>query len=738
MAKKSLSGVVWHIHQLAAVQAGRELSDQTLLQRVVEARDESAFTVLVERHGPMVLGVCRRALGNADDAEDAFQATFLVLVRKAAAIRKTASLGGWLHRVARSVAANLRRERCRREQRERHTSAPVPSDPAADVSLREVQAALDEELDRLPDRYRAPLVLCYLQGLTRDEAAKQLGLTPGTLHGRLERGRKLLCNRLTRRGLTLSTVLVAAAVGEGSPLAELSPTVVLSLVRDAQAFAGGATASISAPVLSLTQEALKTMFLLKCQVGARAVLFLGLLLTGAVTAATVPGTGLDASSPPLPAVQPSGKEANRPEAQADEATREFIAILREWNKIEADFWAAYSKAKTNELRRNLVAEKGTKAVPLAERCLKLAQTYPDHSNAVAALFWATAYAPDSRSGKQALLLLQGGRIARAKLDELSNAIGSVQGQSGHLQELTQAVFQRVKQDLDHRQAAQLLTWVCAQFYGGDTEEVPPNFAEAGRMILERFPDSPDIWNFCECLAPVSGTPPRWAGKYEPGLSIILEKNRHRIVRVTAHFALASIVARSGPERQDEAVRLFEQLLKDFDGSDQRIEAVENELRRLARNQVDEIRNRAVGRPAQEIEGVDLDEKAMKLSEHRGKVVLLSFWAAYCFPCVKLLPHERELVKRLQGKPFVLIGVNADTEAEELAKALKTHQVNWRSFRDRRAGKPAISDEWKILGFPTLYLIDHKGIIRNRWIGSPPPEELNRAVDRLVEAASRKE
>src|SRR5438132_4218433 len=143
MAKKSLNGVLQHLRKVAAVQTNRELSDPELLERFVRTRDEAAFTVLIERHGPMVLGVCRRALPNFHDAEDACQATFLVLARKAASVRKKASLSNWLHGVACRVAANLKRDHARRKTREGGVDAPAPKDPAAEVSWREVQTILD-------------------------------------------------------------------------------------------------------------------------------------------------------------------------------------------------------------------------------------------------------------------------------------------------------------------------------------------------------------------------------------------------------------------------------------------------------------------------------------------------------------------------------------------------------------------------------------------------------------------
>jgi RNA polymerase sigma factor (sigma-70 family) len=239
MAKQPLNGVLQHIRKMAAVQTYRESSDRNLLERFVGERDEAAFTVLIERHGPMVLGVCRRTLPNFHDAEDACQATFLVLARTAASVRKKASLSSWLHGVARRVAAKLKRGHARRKAREQGFDSPAPRDPAAEVSWREVQAILDEELQRLPERYRAPVVLCYLECMTRDEAAKQLGLLPTTLYGRLERARDMLRTCLAKRGLTLSAAISAAAVGEGAAQAALAPTFVVSSTKAATLLAAG-------------------------------------------------------------------------------------------------------------------------------------------------------------------------------------------------------------------------------------------------------------------------------------------------------------------------------------------------------------------------------------------------------------------------------------------------------------------------------------------------------------------
>src|SRR5262249_1330860 len=181
-----------------------------------EQRDEEAFAALVRRHGATVLGVCRRVLGHEQDAEDVFQAVFLVLSRKAGTLRRKEAVGPWLFGVAYRLALAARqeaRERCEREGRVR---ARPGGDPLAELTVREAQAVLDEELSRLSERDRGPLVLCYLEGLTRDEAARRLGCPLGTLKSRLERGRAILEKRLARRGLGVAAGLPTVALARDS------------------------------------------------------------------------------------------------------------------------------------------------------------------------------------------------------------------------------------------------------------------------------------------------------------------------------------------------------------------------------------------------------------------------------------------------------------------------------------------------------------------------------------------
>src|SRR5262245_9977315 len=215
------------------------MSDQEMLRRFSRDNDQAAFAALAGRHGGMVFGVCRRALAHQQDAEDACQATFLLLAQKAKRVRWQPSVANWLYTTARKVARNARVAAQRRARRERRAAVPESVPPAERMTVRELLAALDEELDKLSPRYREPLILCYLEGLTRDEAAARLGILAGTLKIRLERGRKRLHAALTKCGCALG--IGALAVTVTSP-AEASPPRLVEAVL--AAVSGSAPAAV--------------------------------------------------------------------------------------------------------------------------------------------------------------------------------------------------------------------------------------------------------------------------------------------------------------------------------------------------------------------------------------------------------------------------------------------------------------------------------------------------------------
>jgi RNA polymerase sigma factor (sigma-70 family) len=266
MATIQAGTVLRHIRNLAAGRKIGEQSDGALLRAFLSGNDQAAFEALLLRHGPMVLRVCRRVLGNAHDAEDAFQATFLVLAQKAASIRKRGSLASWLHGVAHRMAANLRRAAARQRKHEsRAKTTPLP-DPALCAAWRELQLLLDEEIGGLPEALRGPFVLCCVQNQTCAEAARQLGLQEGTVWNRLGRARKLLQQRLTRRGVTLPAGLLAVLLGQNTapaavPAALVAPTAqAAARMVKGQPLVGG---PVSAKVLTLMKGASRAMFLTK-------------------------------------------------------------------------------------------------------------------------------------------------------------------------------------------------------------------------------------------------------------------------------------------------------------------------------------------------------------------------------------------------------------------------------------------------------------------------------------------
>jgi len=227
-----------------------EQPDGQLLEQILAGRGEAAFEAVLRRHGPMVYRVCRRILHGEQDAEDAFQATFLVLARQARAVRKRESLAGWLHGVARRVALRAKAAAAARDRHERRAGAPEAA-PAEDVSWSEARALLDAELAQLPEKWRLPLILCYLEGRTQDEAAGQIGWSQRTLRRRLDEAREALGRRLARRGFAWPAALAAVLLSDCAAQAAPSPGLVGRTVEAGVALAAGKPAAgLAAPASS--------------------------------------------------------------------------------------------------------------------------------------------------------------------------------------------------------------------------------------------------------------------------------------------------------------------------------------------------------------------------------------------------------------------------------------------------------------------------------------------------------
>src|SRR6516162_3078456 len=239
MANLELGAVLQHLRRAAARKQEDELSDSQLVERFAKSRDESAFAALLRRHGPMVLGVCRGILRQLHDVEDAFQATFLILSQKAGCIRRGESVGAWLHGVAHNVALKARGRAARIAvgqafpPDEQTVPDRTPADPLDDLTVRELRQALHEELRQLPEKYRTPLILCYLEGKTHEEAARQLGWPKRRVKDRLHRGREQLRRRLSQRGLASVAALSAPLFAANGVSSAVPATLVRVTIRTA-------------------------------------------------------------------------------------------------------------------------------------------------------------------------------------------------------------------------------------------------------------------------------------------------------------------------------------------------------------------------------------------------------------------------------------------------------------------------------------------------------------------------
>jgi RNA polymerase sigma factor (sigma-70 family) len=286
MAAAQLGHVLRHIRNLIGARSETESTDGQLLERFAVQREEAAFGALLQRYGPLVLGLCRRMLPDAQDAEDAFQATFLVLARKAASIRRQQSVGSWLYGVAHRTALRSRAATARRQAHEESAGDASVNpqdldDPSAAADRRELRRVLDEEVQRLPAKYRLPVLLCYLDGKTNEEAATQLGWPKGTVQGRLARARDLLQGRLTRRGVALSAAALGLWLAENAVPAAVPAALGSRTLRAALGFASGnVTAAVSAPVACLAEGTLKAMFIGKVKL-VSALLLLAMIGSGA-------------------------------------------------------------------------------------------------------------------------------------------------------------------------------------------------------------------------------------------------------------------------------------------------------------------------------------------------------------------------------------------------------------------------------------------------------------------------
>jgi len=303
VAHRAFGAVLVFLRHLAAEPAGDDASDRALLERFGHSRDEAAFEALLRRHGPMVLAVCRRVLNDVHAAEDAFQATFIVLARKAGSLRRQGTVAGWLYTVAHRCALRAKSAAARRREREGQVRPMPPDEPSDDLEWRELRPVLDDEVSRLPDPYRTAFVLCHLEGKTNEEAARALGCPTGTVLSRLSRARERLRDRLTRRGVVVSTGTIAAALEQSAAPAAVPAVLVSRTLQAALHGAADAAASEFLTASVIAKGVMRTMMMTRAALVAAVLVAVGGIGGGGLLAYRM--TAADALRPVDALVQPA-------------------------------------------------------------------------------------------------------------------------------------------------------------------------------------------------------------------------------------------------------------------------------------------------------------------------------------------------------------------------------------------------------------------------------------------------
>jgi RNA polymerase sigma factor (sigma-70 family) len=322
-----------------------DATDARLMDLFIRQGDGQAFATLLHRHGPMVLGVCKRILGNVADAEDAFQATFLVLVRKARSLRTTATVGNWLYGVAHRTALEARRAMAKRRAKEAQ-APPRAASPHADLD--DLRAILDRELGRLPERYRQVVVLCDLEGQRRKDAARRLRCPEGTVASRLAKARSLLATRLARHGITLSAGALAIALAAETGSASVPPAWIPPTIQAARHLAAGTAGAgaVSHTVVSLVEGVCKAMYVKRLMTLAGVLCLLAMLGSG------VGALYLQRAA----AAEPDGKQPTpvaaqgKPPAQDEELRREIARLQEDLHRVAQR--AAELEARLREVERD--------------------------------------------------------------------------------------------------------------------------------------------------------------------------------------------------------------------------------------------------------------------------------------------------------------------------------------------------------------------------------------------------
>jgi len=387
-----------------------------------------------------------------------------------------------------------------------------------------------------------------------------------------------------------------------------------------------------------------------------------------------------------------------------------------------------------QLRRKFASEQSSESdLSVRKKCFEIARANPGCRVEVASYLFVAKQWPETPDADVARdKLLQAAK--KVGIGDLVRSFEESRGLRGfeRWRPLVSMLIDRVRRQPDHPEAARLLCEAAVLIRpDANIESAPPELLQIADLILDDYTTSSDLANFCEAVGNL-GDPASWSKPFEPHIRGILEVNQNRFVQCSAHFALASIVRSGGIERQVEARQLYENFIERFDGeTDYPAKRIEQKNRQAAQQILDTIRLHGLGMPALATAGVDLEGRPMSLAEYRGKVVLLSFWATWCGPCMKAIPHEKKLLQCFSRSEFAIVGVNGDKTPTAALEAVAEHGVTWRSFQNKQEDGSSIANDWHISGWPTFYILDAQGVIARCWTSLPPHSELQMVIKELL-------
>ena len=752
MAGDATPTVLRHVESLFRDGTAGGLTDGQLLGRFAdhpgEPAAESAFAAMVDRHGAMVLRVCRQVLGDEHEAHDASQATFLVLARRAGSIARRESVGSWLHGVALRVAAKARISAARRRARERRggeMAAGRAVDSVGAVEGGERWAELHEELGRLPDAFRAPLVLCYLEGLTQEQAAAQLRWRLGTLQSRLARGRAKLKSRLARRGVALSTALLGAGLA-AAPDAWAEATVRAAIrftTKSGAAALGEGPASVA-----LAREVLKAMTFTKIKLTLAATLAAVAASSAAVLAWTAKAPGPKAPDEPKPAVvaKPTTTPAPLRTTPPAVPNRTLRGVVRdEQGRPVARAWVGSDPRPMQDTWDN----------PSPKNLRERAEPYRDEHGDVV---------PPGEVGKYFEIRTETTPWRPVHPDDIRPWEPVVFGGDGK-------VLTKEEVAKDHSlysvRVAKGGWWMAAAL--GNQDAVRTD--DEGRFSVEIMWPGQSKLHFASADYMLQAIRPLKEGEPDAPIEVTLRPTRlvrARVVEVpkddTKAYLNWSITTVHGAGKSADEWQRW--MLPNANANDPPHVKRHLEVRLPAGKYKVEFRSesvlnvsdfevpggvgtydmpefalprlafaRMVGGLAAEIEATDLDGKPVRLADYRGKVVVLDFWGVWCGPCIGAMPKLAALEERFKDRPFVILALHDASVAstDELRKSLAPIRQNFLGGKDLpfpilldrppagkstrpyasevgQKGSGQSADVYEIFSWPSTFVIDRNGIL----------------------------